>query len=554
MRLADLIAAGRLPFGDESDTLVESYSAVAELACCLTAGVAMPANVLCTYAETSALTNGLEIDGLTEKRPSLLEACDLFAIEHMDKERKDAIRDLILRKAPSEYTLEEWALIENYNAEDVETDIKLFMAEAAAIDLPAALFRGQYSKTVACMEHVGLPVDAAYIGELSAVWPDLRWHYIRQLDHLRLYDNEGHFCEDRMAALIEARDWFWPRTEKTGKYRLDAKTFGKMAARYPELRSTQRLRDQIAELRLGAFVNTIGADGYSRCPILPFWTRTGRNQPSGKGLAFLPSLPAWVHGVVRPREGYGVACIDFVAQEIGLGSGLSHDPAMIADFQSGDPHLRLAIRAGLAPQSAVKATHRAIRDAIKPVSLGIPYGITEFGVSQQTGKSRRWSREVLAMTRHHMYRVYFEWQTATVTQAVFDQRIVSPLGFPMAVHQNTPHRTLKNYMHQAGGADMMRLAAVAGTAAAVQILAPVHDAFWIMAPIKELDDAIAAMARIMIKASAVVTGGLEIPVEVSAKVRWPNCLGDVRHGDDKGQTLWLEIRGLTRDILRRRAM
>ena len=50
MRLADLIAAGRLPFGNEPDTVVESYSAVAELACCLTAGVPMPANVLCTYA------------------------------------------------------------------------------------------------------------------------------------------------------------------------------------------------------------------------------------------------------------------------------------------------------------------------------------------------------------------------------------------------------------------------------------------------------------------------------------------------------------------------
>jgi hypothetical protein len=232
-RITDLIAVGHLPFGNQPDTLVESYSAVAELACCLTAGVAMPANVLCTYAETSALINGLEIDGLTEKRPTLLEACELFAIEHMDKERKTAVRDLILEKSPSEYTFAEWALIEDYNAEDVETDIKLFMAEAAAIDLAPALFRGQYSKVVAAMEHSGIPVDATYVGELSAVWPDLRLHYIRELDSLRLYDDEGGFCEDRMAALIEAREWFWPRTPKSGKYALDRKTFGKMVAQIP---------------------------------------------------------------------------------------------------------------------------------------------------------------------------------------------------------------------------------------------------------------------------------------------------------------------------------
>jgi hypothetical protein len=155
---------------------------------------------------------------------------------------------------------------------------------------------------------------------------------------------------------------------------------------------------------------------------------------------------------------------------------------------------------------------------------------------------------------HHKYRVFFKWQTDVITQAIFDRRIVSPLGFPMVVHQDTPQRTLKSYTHQAGGADMLRLAAVAGTAAGIVIIAPVHDSLWIMAPIKELDDAIATVSRIMVRSGAVVSGGLEIPVEVSAKVCWPNCLGDVRSDKDKGQALWLEIKGLVRDILRRRAV
>jgi hypothetical protein len=402
------------------------------------------------------------------------------------------------------------------------------------------------------MEHVGTPVDAAYVGELSAAWQDLRLHYIHKLDTLRLFDDEGHWREDRMAALIEAREWWWPRTA-TGKYALDRKTLGKMVAKHPELKQTQQLRDQIAELRMGAFVNTIGADGFSRCPIMPWWTRTGRNQPSGRGLVYLLSLPAWVHGVISPPEGYGIACLDWIAQEFGLGAALAGDPAMIADFRSGDPHIGLAIRTGLAPEGATKDSHGPIRKAIKPVSLGIQYGITEYGVARQTGKSRRWAREVLATVRHK-YRTFFEWQADVVTQAVFDQRIASPLGFPMAVHQHTPQRTLKNYLSQAGGADMLRLAAVAATAAGITIVAPVHDAFWIMAPIRELDDTIATMTRMMVKASVVVTGGLESPVEVSAKVCWPNCLGDVRRDDDKGQALWREINDLVRDNSQKRAV
>ena len=48
-----------------------------------------------------------------------------------------------------------------------------------------------------------------------------------------------------------------------------------------------------------------------------------------------------------------------------------------------------------------------------------------------------------------------------------------------------------------------------------------------MAPLSELSDTIAAMTEIMVKAGRAVAGN-DIPVEVSAEVRWPQCLGDVR--------------------------
>lgn len=548
----DLLSATRLPFGYDPDTLVESYSAVAELGLCTDLGLPLPRNVMCTYAETSVEINGLEIDGLTQKRPSLLEACDLHLIPHMNKKHKDEMRDLIISKHPDEYTDEEWRRIEEYNADDVLTDIALFAAEAPTIDVPAALFRGRYSKAVAAWEARGVTVDVDHVQVLRDNWPDLRMHYIRRDDHLHLYDDEGHFHEDRLAALIEAREWCWPRTP-TGKPEMQAKTLGKMVRRYPELQSLQRLRDQIAELRLGAFLNTIAEDGASRCPIMPFWTRTGRNQPQGFGLAFLLSLPAWTHGLIKPREGWGIACIDWIAQEVGIGAGLSGDPALIEDYMSGDPHLRLAIRSGLAPEWATKTTHRAQRDAVKPVSLGMPYGMSKYGVAAQTGKSLLWATEVLASYRH-TYRTFIKWQQDVVAQALFDRRIVSPLGFPMAVHAETPKRTLMNYMHQAGGADMMRLAGIGAQEAGIHVIAPAHDAFWITAPERELDDAVATMSRIMVRAGAAITGGLDIPVEVSATVRSPQCLGDVRRDEDKGQLMWKEVKELVSDLQQKRAV
>jgi DNA polymerase family A len=540
MRRGQLLTCTKAPFPIDADTLVIGYSVVAELTCFQVLHWPRPRHVLCTYFETSAQINGLEIAGLVKKRPSLLEACDLFDIPHMEKGHKDFVRDIILNN--TDYTEEQWRLIEDYNRDDVLLDIPLFAALAPNIDVLRALFRGRYAVAVADMELRGIPVDTNYLHQLQTNWQALRLHYIRRADTFRLYDESGSFCEDRIEQLIKQRGWAWPRTV-TGKPELKGITIGKQCKKYPELKPLQRLRDQIAELRLGAFVNTVGADGFSRCPIMPFWTRSGRNQPSGRDKVFLPSLPSWVHGLIKPPPGWGVAALDWSAQEIGIAARLSGDPALIADFQSGDPHMQFAIRAGLAPLWATQRSHGPLRDAIKPVSLGVGYGMSKYGAAAATGKSLLWASEILAAHRH-AYPTFMQWQHDMVTQAMFDEHIVSPLGWPMAVHVGTRRRTLLNYPAQSGGGDCMRVAAIAAHEVGIQICCSVHDSFWITATLSELDDAIATMTRLMVKASNVVTGGLDIPVKKSADVRAPQRLGDTRAPDAKGQRMWVEVRDL----------
>jgi hypothetical protein len=89
----------------------------------------------------------------------------------------------------------------------------------------------------------------------------------------------------------------------------------------------------------------------------------------------------------------------------------------------------------------------------------------------------------------------------------------------------------------------MRLAAIAGHEAGVRIIASAHDAFWIAAPLTEVDDAIATMRRLVERAGEAVAG-IKIPVETSAVVRWPHRLGDVRPADAKGAPMWSEIQTL----------
>jgi DNA polymerase-1 len=541
MRRSELLASTRAPFGTGPDVLMTSYAAVAELGCFRQLACPRPRNVLCTYFETSAAINGLEINGLEAKRPSLLETCDLFEIPHMATEHKTEMRDLILNH--TDYTEEQWREIEDYNREDVLLSIPVLEALAPTVDLAVALFRGRYAAAVADMEANGLPVDVDYLRELEANWQALRMFYIRRNDELGLYDEAGTFKEERLEAVAKARNWNLPRTA-TGKIEVKSRALGKYARHYPELRAVQKLRDQIAELRLGRFLNTIGADGASRCPIMPLWTRSGRNQPQGRDKVFLLSLPSWLHGLLKPPEGWGLAGLDWVAQEPGIAAGLSRDRAMIEDYLTGDIHLGFLIRAGLAPLWASKDSHRELRDAIKPVSIGVSYGMTKHGVAAATSKSLMWAADRLARY-HASYPVNTQWRHDVVTQALFDERIVSVLGWPMAVHVDTRRRTLMNFPMQAGGADMMRLAAIAAYEAGIHICAPVHDAFWIAAPLSELDDAIATMKGIMERAGREIPG-IPIPVEIAAVVRWPQCLGDVRKPDAKGQAMWNEVKSLLR--------
>ena len=187
----------------------------------------------------------------------------------------------------------------------------------------------------------------------------MRRFYIERDDTFGLYE-DGQFRESRLADLIQLNRWDWSRTP-TGRLSLSGETIGRQARRYPELKPLQRLRETVAELRINSLANTIGADGFSRCPLMPFWTITGRNQPSAEDKMFLPGLPAWVHGFLAPPPGFALIELDWNAQEIGLMAGQSGDPFMIADYQAGDPHWGFGVRAGLVPPGANKADFQELR-------------------------------------------------------------------------------------------------------------------------------------------------------------------------------------------------
>jgi DNA polymerase family A len=535
-----LLSLRRAPFEIGPRNLVICFAANAEISCFLALGWPLPRSILDLYVEAIAAFNGRTDLWVNKGRPGLLAVLELLGLPAISDTEKQEMRDLILNYET--YTPEQWCEIKAYNRSDVIATRALLEVMTPAIDWPRALHRGRFMAAIACEERIGLPVDRDYLDQLLTHWERLQLHYIARDDEFGLYDGTS-FREHRMLSLIDARRWDWPQTA-TGKPELKLRTLGRQAKRYPELKRLVRLRDTIADLRISKLANTVGADGFSRISMLPFWTRTGRCQPSSRHKVFLPSLPGWLHGLLKPPPGYALVALDWDAQEIGIMAALSGDAAMIADYAAGDPHWAFGVRAGLVAAGVNKDDHEELRQKrFKPVTLGSNYGMTPYGIAAQTDRSLLWARDIHA--RHRLtYPTFHRWLGDVVAQAKFDGRIESPFGWPLHVIADTKDRTIMNFLAQAGGSDAMRIATIAATEAGIAVCASVHDAFWILAPLDRLEGTVEDMRDIMVRAGAAVTGGLPITASIKARVLWPLSYGDSRKPTAKGAAMWAEVRGL----------
>jgi DNA polymerase I len=533
-----LLQLRRAPFGTGPRDLVIAYAANAEISCFQMLGWPQPRNVLDLYVEACAVLNGRTDLWDSKGRPGLVAVLEMLGLPSITAAEKKEMRELII--GHETYTAEQWEAIKAYNRSDVEATRQLLPVLAPQFDLPHALHRGRYMAAVACQEVLGLPVNTDLLNRLIEHWQAIQLYYIARDDEFGLYEGAS-FREERLEALIIRKKWDWPR-HPTGRLQLSSKVISQQAKRNPELRKLVKLRDTIAELRISKLANTIGEDGFSRCPMLPFWTRTSRCQPSAADKVFLPSLPAWLHGVLAPPKDYVLAGLDWDGQEFAIAAGVFGDPAMIADYRDGDPHWSFGVRVGLVPPGADKDPELRNK-VLKPVALGQLYGMTPYGIAAKTGRSLEWSRYIHACHRQ-TYPTFHRRLGDVVAQAKFDRRIESPFGWSLNVIGDTKTRTLKNFLAQAGGADAMRIAAIAAVEEGIQVCCSVHDAFWILAHKDDAAHTIERMREIMVEAGTAVTGGLPITVSVAAIVPWPKCLGDVRGPKDKGAAMWAEVWGL----------
>jgi hypothetical protein len=96
---------------------------------------------------------------------------------------------------------------------------------------------------------------------------------------------------------------------------------------------------------------------------------------------------------------------------------------------------------------------------------------------------------------------------------------------------------------QANGAEMLRLACCLATEAGVEVVAPVHDAVMIVAPLSRIEEDVAKMQTAMAIASRTILGGFELATDVDI-IRWPGRFMD----EDRGRAMWDKIMTVLADV------
>jgi DNA polymerase-1 len=539
-----LLALRRSPFPDHA--VLVAFYASAEAGCFLELGWE-PRNFIDLYIEHRGQTNGLPRpkrerkkqahvqSGKTQKsegRDSLLGALALRGLAHIDVDDKRRMRELVLTEDdPSPAQVTE---ILDYCASDVIGTEALFryMFERGQIDQPRALWRGRYAIAAARMERVGIPIDVPLHQRLSENWAAIRHALIVDVNRtFRVFDEHDAFKTDWFADLLVRLELPWPKLP-SGALALDLDTFDDMARFHPILRPLYEVRSSLGETRLTGL--SIGPDGHNRCLLSIFQTVTGRNAPSPSEFVFGPAR--WMRGLIKPPLGYGLAYVDWSAQEIAIAAALSSDERMIAAYLSGDPYLAFARDAALVPVDATKHSHVEIRETCKTIVLGINYGMGPDSMAVRADITRAEARSLLSLHRH-TYKRFWQWAENTVATALFSGEMQTQFGWRRRTVDNPNVRSIQNWPVQSCGAEMMRAAAIAATEAGIAVCAPVHDAFLIMAPLDCLEADVAAMRAIMTAAAEAIIG---IPIRTDAKIVLPPD----RYMDPRGEKTWNKIMGL----------
>ncbi|HUF63541.1 MAG TPA: DNA polymerase [Verrucomicrobiales bacterium] len=445
---------------------------------------------------------------------------------------KSCWREIAMRGAP--FSSEEMGGLLRYCEQDVTATALLLPHLINTFEQAHALLCGRYTlRAVSGMQYVGVPIDFLTFERIRDNWNEIRHRLIVEVDLCYRVYEDGKFKMNRFGELLNRLGIPWPRTP-TGRLKVDDETFKGQTTRYPILNELRELRRTLATMR--TIDLAVGPDARNRTSLMPFASRTGRNQPSNTRYIF--GAAKWLRSLICPPPGSALIQLDYAQQEFLIAAALSGDTKMLQAYQSGDHYIASAILAGAVPPGATKFTHPEARAAFKTAVLGLQYGGGAETLGARLGDAALGQKIIDDHKR--VYARYWRWSEDRVDKVGLGGELSTPFGWRIRAGNRAGEpnaRSVANWPIQSAGAEILRIATVAMEEHGIRIAAPIHDAVLIEAPADEAESVAELAERLMRESSQVVLG---VPCGVDRTLIPPGS----RYRDERGDGFFGKVQNI----------
>ena len=264
-------------------------------------------------------------------------------------------------------------------------------------------------------------------------------------------------------------------------------------------------------------------------------TATGRISSTEPNLQNIPTrfeLGKQVRKIFKPEEGKVYIDADYSQIELRVLAHMSEDKHMVQAFKEGqDIHKQAASKVFKTP---IEEVTKEQRSNAKAVNFGIVYGISDFGLGEQLGISRKQAKKYIDeyLTEYEGIKKFMDNMTETAKETGYVETLFNRRRY-------IPELKSNNYMVRQFGARAAMNTPIQGTAADImkiaminvhnelikrelkaKIVLQVHDEMMIEAPIEEAEEVKQIVKEQM---ESAITLKVPLIAEVSEADNWYEC-------------------------------
>lgn len=412
--------------------------------------------------------------------PDMRHNMDILAETYLNY-KPVSIESLIGKKGKNQKSFEQVPLNEQTEYAVEDTDITLQLKEVFEPKIKKIKAEKLFNKVemplvkvLADMEKQGIALDVPALAEISkeldSDMTELEkqiFEYAEEEFNLNSPKQLGEILFEKMKLIKK------PKKTKTGQYSTSEDVLSKLSDKHPiieqilEYRQLQKLKSTYVDSLPQEVSPITGRVHTSFAQTVAATGRLASNNPNLQNIPIRTPRGQEVRkAFIAKDEEHVLIAADYSQIELRLIAGLSQDPTMMASFQNGeDIHAATASKVFGIPLNEVT---REQRSHAKTVNFGIIYGVSAFGLSEQTSLSRGESKDLIDayFETYPQLQQYIQNQIALARKQGYVETILGRRRYLRDINSNNyvvkshAERNAVNAPVQGSAADIIKLGMV----------------------------------------------------------------------------------------------